>query len=127
MPESCDKHDEPATRTSWGSVLGALGLAGVTAALVEAPGRGVLDPLVVGGAVVGVVALAAFVVLQRRQHDPLVPPDLFANRTFVVANLLTFVVYAALGGVMMLFVLQLQVSLRLLADRGGARRACRSR
>ncbi|TDV40779.1 MFS transporter [Actinophytocola oryzae] len=95
----------------WGSVLGALGLAGVTAALVEAPGRGVGDPLVVGGAVVGVVALAAFVVLQRRQRNPLVPPDIFANRTFVVANLLTFVVYAALGGVMMLFVIQLQVSL----------------
>jgi len=95
----------------WGSVLGALGLAGVTAALVEAPGRGVLDPLVVGGAVVGVVALASFVVLQRRQRDPLVPPDIFANRTFVVANLLTFVVYAALSGVMMLFVIQLQVSL----------------
>jgi EmrB/QacA subfamily drug resistance transporter len=95
----------------WGSVLGALGLAGVTAALVEGPGRGAADPLVIGGAVVGVVALTAFVVLQRRQRNPLVPPDIFANRTFVVANLLTFVVYAALGGVMMLFVMQLQVSL----------------
>jgi EmrB/QacA subfamily drug resistance transporter len=95
----------------WGSVLGALGLAGVTAALVEAPGRGAADPLVIGGAVVGVVSLVAFVVLQRRQLNPLVPPDIFANRTFVVANLLTFVVYAALGGVMMLFVMQLQVSL----------------
>jgi EmrB/QacA subfamily drug resistance transporter len=110
VPESGD-----ATMTGhpdvWGSVLGALGLAGVTAALVEAPGRGVLDPLVVGGAVVGVVSLTAFVVLQMRQRNPLVPPDIFANRTFVVANLLTFVVYAALGGVMMLFVIQLQVSL----------------
>jgi EmrB/QacA subfamily drug resistance transporter len=95
----------------WGSVLGALGLAGVTTALVEGPGRGAFDPLIVGGAVVGVVCLVAFVVLQTRQRHPLVPPDIFANRTFVVANLLTFVVYAALGGVMMLFVLQLQVSL----------------
>lgn len=95
----------------WGSVLGALGLAGVTAALVEGPGRGLSDPLVIGGAVVGLVALTAFVVLQRRGRNPLVPPDIFANRTFVVANLLTFVVYAALGGVMMLFVIQLQVSL----------------
>jgi EmrB/QacA subfamily drug resistance transporter len=110
VPES---HDESMTGRPdlWGSVLGALGLAGVTAALVEAPGRGAGDPLVVGGAIVGVAALAAFVVLQRRQRDPLVPPDIFANRTFVVANLLTFVVYAALGGVMMLFVMQLQVSL----------------
>jgi EmrB/QacA subfamily drug resistance transporter len=108
-----ESHDESMTGHPdlWGSVLGALGLAGVTAALVEAPGRGVADPLVVGGAVVGVTALAAFVILQRRQRDPLVPPDIFANRTFVVANLLTFVVYAALGGVMMLFVMQLQVSL----------------
>jgi EmrB/QacA subfamily drug resistance transporter len=95
----------------WGSVLGALGLAGVTAALVEAPGRGVLDPLVVVGAVVGVASLASFVVLQARQRNPLVPPDVFANRTFVVANLVTFVVYTALSGMMLLFVLQLQVSL----------------
>jgi EmrB/QacA subfamily drug resistance transporter len=95
----------------WGSVLAAAGLAGVTAALVEGPGRGAGDPLVVAGAVVGVAALVAFVVLQRRGRNPLVPPDIFANRTFVVANLLTFVVYAALGGVMMLFVIQLQISL----------------
>ena len=110
VPEA---HDESMTGHPdlWGSVLGALGLAGITAALVEAPGRGVGDPLVVVAGVGGVAALAAFVVLQRRQRNPLVPPDIFANRTFVVANLLTFVVYAALGGVMMLFVMQLQVSL----------------
>ncbi|MFL6123942.1 MFS transporter [Actinophytocola sp.] len=110
VPET---HDESMTGHPdlWGSVLGVLGLAGVTAALVEAPGRGGGDPLVLAGAVVGVAALAAFVVLQRRQRNPLVPPDIFANRTFVVANLLTFVIYAALGGVMMLFVMQLQVSL----------------
>ncbi|WP_443217016.1 MFS transporter [Saccharothrix sp. ALI-22-I] len=92
------------------SVVGALGLAGITGALVEAPGRGA-DPLVVTAAVVGVVGLVAFVVMQRRGRDPLVPPQLFANRTFVLANALTFLVYAALGGVMVLMVLQLQVSL----------------
>jgi MFS family permease len=36
---------------------------------------------------------------------------MFADRTFTVSNLLTFVVYAGLGGVFMLFVLQLQTSL----------------
>lgn len=95
----------------FGSALGALGLAGLTAALVEGPGRGAGDPLVVGSLVVGVVALASFVLVQRRSRHPLVPPDLFADRTFALANALTFVVYAALGGVMMLFVLQLQTSL----------------
>ena len=50
--------------------------------------------------------------LQHRSHDPLVPPSLFGDRTFVLSNALTLVVYAALGGVLMVFVLQLQVSLR---------------
>lgn len=110
VPESCDQQLDGRADV-WGSVLGALGLAGVTAALVEGPARGFADPLVLVSAVVGAAALAAFVLVQRRSRDPLVPPDLFVNRTFVAANALTFVVYAALGGVMMLFVLQLQTSL----------------
>jgi EmrB/QacA subfamily drug resistance transporter len=110
VPESCDAKMGGRPDVI-GSVLGALGLAGVTAALVEAPGRGIGDPVVAASGIVGLLALAGFVVLQRRQRDPLVPPDMFANRTFTVANALTFVVYAALSGVMMLFVLQLQVSL----------------
>ncbi len=110
VPESCD--DQLSGRPDVaGSVLGAIGLAGVTAALVEGPARGLADPLVVVSAVLGIAGLVAFVMVQRRSRDPLVPPDIFANRTFVVANGLTFVVYAALGGVMMLMVLQLQVSL----------------
>ncbi|SES07246.1 MFS transporter [Actinokineospora terrae] len=92
------------------SVLGAVGLAGITAALVEAPVRGA-DWLVVGAAVVGLGALTAFVLLQRRQANPLVPPALFASHTFVVSNALTLVVYAALTGVMVLMGLQLQTSL----------------
>jgi EmrB/QacA subfamily drug resistance transporter len=94
-----------------GSVLGAVGLAGITAALVEAPGRGVTDALVLGAAIVGIAGLAAFVRLQLRSATPLVPPVMFTDRTFTLSNGLTFVVYAALGGVMMLLVLQLQVSL----------------
>jgi EmrB/QacA subfamily drug resistance transporter len=110
VPES---RDEAATGRPGvlGSVLCAVGLAGLTGALVEAPGRGAGDPLVVIAAVLGVAALAAFVRLQFASADPLVPPSLFRVRTFTLANVLTFVVYAALGGVMMLLVLQLQVSL----------------
>ncbi|RKT52255.1 MFS transporter [Saccharothrix australiensis] len=93
-----------------GSVVGAVGLAGVTGALVEAPTRGA-DALVVTAGAVGVAGMVAFVVLQRVGSAPLVPPRLFANRTFVLANALTFLLYAALGGVMVLMVLQLQVSL----------------
>jgi EmrB/QacA subfamily drug resistance transporter len=93
------------------SALGALGLAGMTAALVEAPPRGIADPVVLIAGVLGLAGLAGFVVLQHRSHDPLVPPEMFRDRTFTLSNALTFVVYTALGGVMMLMVLQLQVSL----------------
>ncbi|MEV4311016.1 MFS transporter [Actinocrispum sp. NPDC049592] len=93
------------------SALGAIGLAGLTAALVEGPVRGAADPVVLVAGVLGVAGLAGFVWLQHRSTDPLVPPDMFRDRTFTLANGLTFVVYTALGGVMMLMVLQLQVSL----------------
>lgn len=110
VPESCDR-DLGGRPDVTGSVLAALGLAGVTAALVEGPARGFGDPLVFVSLVVGVVGMVSFVLVQRHSRSPLVPPDLFTDRTFVVANALTFVVYAALGGVMMLFVIQLQTSL----------------
>lgn len=94
-----------------GSAMGALGLAGVTALLVEVPSLGITNPVVLVAGVVGIVLLVLFVLRQARSADPLVPPALFAGRTFNAANLLTFVVYAALGGVLLLLVVQLQVSL----------------
>jgi EmrB/QacA subfamily drug resistance transporter len=110
VPESADETNTGRPHLL-SSAIGVLGLAGITATLVEAPARGITDPLVLVVGVLGVVGLATFVVMQHRSADPLVPPGLFADRTFTVANLLTFVVYAALGGVMLLLVLQLQVSL----------------
>ncbi|HKN52043.1 MAG TPA: MFS transporter [Amycolatopsis sp.] len=110
VPESRDP--EATGRPDFGgSALGAIGLAGVTGALVEAPGRGIGDPIVLIAAVVGIAGLGTFIALQHRSVTPLVPPSLFRDRTFTLSNALTFVVYAALGGVMMLMVLQLQVSL----------------
>ncbi|GAB3869733.1 MFS transporter [Kibdelosporangium lantanae] len=92
------------------SALGAIGLAGLTGALVEAPGQGIGSPFVIVCVLLGVGGLTTFLVVQHRSRDPLVPPEMFRDRTFSVANALTFVVYTALGGVMMLMVLQLQVS-----------------
>ncbi|GAB3485159.1 MFS transporter [Amycolatopsis cihanbeyliensis] len=110
VPESCDEQrgGRPAVLSS---ALGAVGLAGITAALVEAPVRGPGDPVVLGAGGAGLLGLVAFLWVQARSDSPLVPPALFGERTFTLANGLTLVVYAALGGVMMLMVLQLQVSL----------------
>jgi MFS family permease len=56
-----------------------------------------------------VLALAAFVVVERRSSHPLIPPGLFASRQFTAANVVTFIIYAAFGSVFFLLVLDLQV------------------
>jgi hypothetical protein len=64
---------------------------------------------VLAAAVVGIVSLVLFVAYERRHHDALVPMHLFRSRTFSVANLLTLLVYGALGAMLFFLVLQLQV------------------
>ncbi len=59
--------------------------------------------------IAGLVLMAAFVVVERRSRYALVPGSLFASRVFVAANLVTLAVYAALGGVFFLLLLQLQI------------------
>jgi EmrB/QacA subfamily drug resistance transporter len=107
VPESVDptatgKVDVP------GAVLGALGLAGLTYASIAAGERG-LDAVVVVTALLGLLAMVAFVVAERRSRHPLVPPELFRSRQFTVANVVTFAIYAALGAVFFLLVVDLQV------------------
>ncbi|MGC9540082.1 MFS transporter [Streptomyces sp. UG1] len=89
-----------------GAALGALSLALVTYALIEA-GEG--SPVVVLTAVVGVVAGVAFVLVEKRRPDPMMPLGIFASRQFTAVNLVTLCVYAALGGFFFLAVIQLQV------------------
>ncbi|SBT49211.1 MFS transporter [Micromonospora auratinigra] len=103
VPESCDA---AVTRTGpgrrfdvAGALLGALGLGGVTYALIDAPARGAGSPLVVVAALVGLLAAVAFVLLERRRGDgAMLPTGLFTSRLFSVLNVFTVVVYAALGG-----------------------------
>ncbi|HXE46014.1 MAG TPA: MFS transporter [Conexibacter sp.] len=93
-----------------GAALAAVGLAGSTYALIEAPGGGRSAGVVVAAAL-GVVALAAFLLVERRAESPMLPLSLFRNRQFSAANLVTVVVYAALGGVFFLLVAFLQIAM----------------
>lgn len=106
VPESRDL-DTAGQRLDWtGTVTGAVGLAGLTYGLI-ALGDG-LDVGVVAALAAGTVSLAIFVVAQRRVRAPLVPLSMFTDRVFSIANALTFVVYAALGGVFFLLVVFLR-------------------
>jgi hypothetical protein len=102
-----------------GAVLVTLGLAGVTAALVAGPSLGgAAGEAAAGGG--GLVLLAAFVLAERRVRDPLLPLELFRSRQFSGTNLVTLLVYAALGGFFFLFVLMLQDALGYSALASGA-------
>jgi EmrB/QacA subfamily drug resistance transporter len=114
--------DEPSgagTLDYAGAVLVTLGLAGVTAALVAGPSLGgVPGEAAAGGG--GLVLLAGFVLVERRARDPLLPLELFRSRQFTGANLVTLLVYSALGGFFFLFVLTLQNALGYSALASGA-------
>ncbi|KQX80645.1 MFS transporter [Streptomyces sp. Root1310] len=90
-----------------GAVLGALSLALVTYALIEARSGPV--GVVLGAAVAGLVTGVAFVAVERRHPDPMLPLDIFASRQFTAVNLVTLCVYAAFGGFFFLSAVQLQV------------------
>jgi EmrB/QacA subfamily drug resistance transporter len=102
-----------------GAALAALGLAGTTYALIEAPGRGASAAILVT-AIGGVLALIAFFVRERRTANPMLPLEIFRSRQFSAANGVTFVVYAALGGVFFLLVSFLQISLGYTPIEAGA-------
>jgi EmrB/QacA subfamily drug resistance transporter len=87
-----------------GSVLAALALAGVTYGLIEW-GAGI------AALIAGLVLGACFVVVEvRRSPNALVPVGIFASPVFTAVNVVTLIMYAALGVVFFLLVLQLQVS-----------------
>ena len=92
---------------AWGATLATAGLAGIVFAFIEAPVQGWRAAPVVGAMLAGILGLALFVVVEARQRSPMLPLDLFRIRDFTGANLLTFLLYAALGGGLFFFPLNL--------------------
>ncbi|MBV8531549.1 MAG: MFS transporter [Candidatus Eremiobacteraeota bacterium] len=90
--ESADRHID-----AIGATLATLGLGLLVYGLI-AMNAGRISGTAVAIVAAGIVALAAFVLFERRTPDPMVRCDLFASRSFSVANVYTFFLYAALGG-----------------------------
>ncbi|MGW7256009.1 MFS transporter [Streptomyces sp. NPDC054834] len=89
-----------------GAALGALALALVTYALIEARGGSLAVALT---AVAGLLSAVAFVYVEKHSPDPMLPLDIFSSRQFTSVNLVTLCVYAAFSGFFFLTALQLQV------------------
>lgn len=106
VPESRDPGAAPGLDIA-GTVLAVAGLGALTWSLTGL-GAGGADPVLLVALGLGLAALAAFAVVERRSRHPLVPPDLFADRTFTAVNGVTLLIYGALGVVFVLLVLHLQ-------------------
>jgi EmrB/QacA subfamily drug resistance transporter len=85
-----------------GTALITVSLGAITFALIEGPGRGWRNAIVLGAAALGVVAFVVFIVVELRERDPIVPLKLFRSRNFTGANVLTLLLYAALSGALFL-------------------------
>ena len=112
----------PETRAPNPGRLDLVGAALVTAALalisyaaIEHTGS---MSMAVGA--IGVALFAAFLLVESRVDDPMLPLEIFRSRQFSGANLTTFAVYAGLGGALFLVVVRLQVSLGYSALEAGA-------
>jgi len=92
-----------------GVVTGVLAVGGVTFALIEGPAHG-WRPAALVAAGVGVVALAAFLGVERRP-EAMMPLSLFRVTTFAATNGVTLLLYSALGCVLFLLMLELQLGM----------------
>lgn len=81
-----------------GAALATLGLGALVYGFITASTLGLGAGLVLIALGIGVVALVAFLVVEARSPAPMVPLTLFRSRSFSGANLLTLLLYGALGG-----------------------------
>lgn len=95
-------------RMDWlGATLATLGLGGVVNGFIESTNLGWRHPLVAGTSSAGICCLLLFVLVEMRTSSPMVPLGLFRNPAFAGANLLTLLLYAAIGIFFFLFPLNL--------------------
>jgi EmrB/QacA subfamily drug resistance transporter len=108
VPETLDPRASPRFDIP-GALLCAGALGGVTYGLISwgAAGPGAVSTWLPLG--LGAVAAAAFVWVERSSMSPMLPLGVFASRLFRSVNVVTFLVYAALGGVFFMLVITLQV------------------
>ena len=104
--------------------LGAALLAGGLSAIVLFTSLGGTtwawdSPEIIALIVIGVVAIAAFVFVESRVAEPILPLSLFQNRTFAVTSAVGFIVGLALFGAVTYLPLYLQIAKGVSPTRSG--------
>jgi EmrB/QacA subfamily drug resistance transporter len=118
VPESRDE-DSVRHVDALGGITLSVGLAGIVYALIEGPASASGSVVAVAVAI-GLAGLVAFMIVETRSPQPMVPLMLFRSRQFSGANAVTVAVYAALSVAMFLVVVHLQTNLGYSALEAGA-------
>jgi len=105
VPESSDK--ESAGLDWRGAIVGTLGLGALVYGLIESSRLGFGDRSLIAALAVAIALLALFFIVEARIPHPMLPLSLFRSRMFAGANLLTFLLYGALGGTLFFLPLNL--------------------
>jgi len=99
VPESRDP-DAPAMLDWRGALLALTGLGCLVFGLIASAELGWRHWAVIGALAMAPLLLLAFVAVEARCPAPMLPLALFRSRVFSTVNLVTLLLYAALGGVM---------------------------
>ncbi|WP_127502746.1 DHA2 family efflux MFS transporter permease subunit [Actinoplanes solisilvae] len=91
-----------------GGLAATLGLVGLTYGLIQGSAHGWSSGPVLAAVVLGGALLVAFIGWERRARTPILPLHLFSSAQFSATNVVTFIVYGALGGALFLLPLELQ-------------------
>jgi EmrB/QacA subfamily drug resistance transporter len=103
-----------------GAALGTLALAGIVGALMAGPAEKFSSWRVLAAGIGGVLCMGAFIAVERRVSNPILPLSIFRSRQFSGVNAATFLVYGALSGLFFLLMPQLQSNLKYSALLAGA-------
>jgi EmrB/QacA subfamily drug resistance transporter len=105
VPESSDKESKG---LDWlGAILVTFGLGALVYGLIESSHLGFGDRSVLSALIAAAALLGLFLIIEARIPNPMLPMALFQSRTFTGANLLTFLLYGALGGTLFFLPLNL--------------------
>jgi EmrB/QacA subfamily drug resistance transporter len=94
--ETAERDHDP---IDWlGATLAVLGLGALIYGLIESSRFGFENRVVTSALIIGGLLIVLFVAVEFRSSHPMLPLALFRSPIFAGTNLLTFLLYAALGG-----------------------------
>ena len=106
VPESRDNEDNGRLDFA-GATLATLALGGLVFGLIESSRLGFRNAIVIAAITGGALLVVAFVIVETRVRNPMMPPVLFRSPNFAGANLLTLFLYSALAGTLFFLPLDL--------------------